>query len=102
MSKLERGLVVAIDHSRITSSNTNNSPSKAAWSMSKGNRFEWQINPIHKRISYTNSYSNSSFLKKKATAESTFGSTIREAFPPKRNPSPAEYIIPGTFKRSVS
>ena len=41
LSKLERGLIVSIDHSKITSAPTNNSPSKASWSMPRGERFEW-------------------------------------------------------------
>lgn len=86
MSKLERGLIVAIDHSRITSSNTNNSPSKAAWSMSKGSRFDWQVNPIHKRISYTNSYSNSSFLKKESNIGKHFWIYIARGISPKEKP----------------
>ena len=55
--------------------------------MSKEKRFSWQINPIHKRITYIDSYNRSSFIKQKAT--NSFGNTKREPFPPKKNPSPA-------------
>jgi len=62
---LERGLLVAIDHSKITGSCTNRSVSKSAWSIPKGQRFnDWQINPIHKRISHTDHYVLSCFTKK--------------------------------------
>ena len=101
-SKLERGLVIAIDHSKITSSSTNKSPSKAAWSMTKERRFSWQVNPIHKRITHLDSYMNSSFNSPKRTGDSTFGATKRDPFPGTSNPSPAEYEIGSTFKRSSS
>lgn len=39
--RLERGLLVAVDHNRITMSPTNNSPGKAAWTLPKGARFSW-------------------------------------------------------------
>jgi len=102
--KLERGLIVATDHSKITSSPTNNSPGKAAWSVPRGERFEWQINPAHTRISHTDSYMNSSFIKKKGSTETTFGTTKRDPFPGRKNPSPCAYQpdCGSTFKRSLS
>ena len=70
--------------------------------MPKERRFSWQINPIHKRISHGNLYTNSSFLKRKPSGSSTFGATERIPFPPRNNPSPADYDIGSTFKRSNS
>lgn len=75
VSKLERGLVLAYDYSQITNCSTNCSPSKACFSVPKERRFGWQISKIHKRISYTDSYTNSSFRKSKPNYEGTFGST---------------------------
>jgi len=55
MSKnyLERGLVLETEHSSIGKANTNNSPSKAQWTVPKESRFRWQLNSTSKVISYT-------------------------------------------------
>ena len=98
---MERGLLVAIDHSKITGSCTNRSASKSAWSIPKGQRFnDWQINPIHKRISHTDHYVLSCFTKK--SEKCTFGMTKRWVKPDRESPSPAHYTLASTFRQTQS
>lgn len=102
-SCLERGLITALDSSQISQVCTNTSPAKHAWSFSKQGRFGWQINSEKKRISFTDSYCNSSFLRRRKTCDNTFGSSSRNPFPGTTNPSPAEYDVGSTFiKRNRS
>lgn len=92
-----------MDHSRMLSSCTNRSLSKSAWSMPKGQRFvDWQINPIHKRISHTDHYVKSCFNIKKSSSRCTFGMTQRWIKPCRQSPSPADYTIGSTFKHTQS
>ena len=100
--KTQKGLIQFKEHSSIISSPTNNSTAKSSFSIPKQARFKWQVNPMHKRISYTDQYTLSSFIKQKPPSCTTFGSTARVVFKPRSTPSPAEYDIGTTFKRSNS
>ena len=40
-NRLEKGLLVACEHSKITNNSTNFSPSKSSWTVPKEARFSW-------------------------------------------------------------
>ena len=52
--RLERGLIVVANSQQIGNSATNNSPSKAQFSMPKDARFRWQVKTTSRVISYQN------------------------------------------------
>ena len=96
--RLQRGLLAAVDHSIIVHSCTNFSPAKASYSMPRSPRFDWQINPMHKRISHTNLYTQSCFLKKKPSSTTTFGATQRFVERIKQEPAPGQYELGSSFR----
>jgi hypothetical protein len=68
--------------------------------MPRDARFGWQDNKSSRIVSYGNSYANSSFMKKRSGGNSSFGSSKRVWFTPKKTPCPAQYDIGTGFKRT--